>query len=290
MIHELNLTDPTWDSAAAGRCDLSVQIASGSISCCLLDNLSNKFISLFHTNFDDDVYCQQEHINKLADIFRNDPGFTGSFRKTRIIYVTSFSTLIPEPLFEEDKAVRYFHFNHEPEEDNEILFNRLRYTEAYLVFRIPDLLRTTIENQFPGAGIFHQAGVFAENLLLSASAEKFNGEALSVHVNVNSDHFDIAVTNHSSLRLLNNFRFRNENDFCYFILYVYDQLKLDPEKVPAVFSGLIGEDSSSLLLLGKYIKNLSFARPGNFFSYYPDIEIAASHHFLQLFNINRCEL
>ena len=60
-----------------------------------------------------------------------------------------------------------------------------------------------------------------------------------MNVNANNKFIDILVTKSKDLHLYNTFNCESSNDLLYFILYVYEQLKLNPEEIELTIDGQV---------------------------------------------------
>jgi len=110
-------------------------------------------------------------------------------------------------------------------------------------------------NQFPELRFYHQASTFIDNTLRKAKEVKN-----LVGIMVNNDFFDLVVCESGKLFPYNNFQYKNDHDFVYHILNVYQQLKIKPSEVGIFLSGDIDENDNRFKLLLKFIKEINFVR------------------------------
>jgi hypothetical protein len=101
---------------------------------------------------------------------------------------------------------------------------------------------------------------------------------------VRTDSFNMMIFEKKQLVYSNAFHFRAPEDFIYFVIFVMEQLNLNPEEVPVTLLGSITKKSQIFDLLCKYIRNVEFAQrnesPG--FSYvFNDVP---GHSFYTLLN------
>jgi hypothetical protein len=98
---------------------------------------------------------------------------------------------------------------------------------------------------------------------------------------------DIIVTENKKLILLNTFTWQTNEDILYYVMFVSEQLELNPEKFPMIVSGDIDDSSSIYQLLYRYVRNVTF----------PDKHLTLEmldddfpfHHFALLYNLALCE-
>jgi len=222
-----------------------------------------------------------------AEEFLNDNKTVSlNYQSVSVMYQTQKSTLLPSSMFELEKLKDIFTFNHTLGDSEELNYNKLSGVEAYNIFSLPSDLSNMLVNTFSSFKIFHQATPLINNALIRQSN---NGTAPQVHISVYRDFIDIVVTKKGKLQFHNSFKYSNLNDFLYFTLYVYEQLKLDPETVPIKVTGPIDSRSELYFSLKRYIKAVSFLEfyePKRISTIFSD---TPSQYFLNLFNLFRCE-
>ena len=92
---------------------------------------------------------------------------------------------------------------------------------------------------------------------MSSSEEK------KVYVNVSSKSFDVVVIQNKKLQFSNSFEFETKEDFIYYILFTFEQLNLDVEKVKLYFTGDIELESEIYNSTYQYIRNVFFLESNN---------------------------
>ncbi|HHD82664.1 MAG TPA: DUF3822 family protein, partial [Bacteroidetes bacterium] len=223
--------------------------------------------------------------DQLRNIFKKDEFLTRKYKSSSYFYITDKSTLVPSPLFNKDKIKEYLMFNHPLEEHNKIFYNQIKNAGTYTVYSIPVNICEILDKQFPGIKNYHQSVPFIEQILLKNQPGEFD---FSAFINVTPGIFDIAVSQSKKLILYNQFRFRNENDFIYFVLNIFEQLKLNPKKTLLLLSGEITKTSKYYESLKKYIKSIRFEKRDNQFTYSYTFNQIAEHTFIPLQNLYSC--
>ena len=61
----------------------------------------------------------------------------------------------------------------------------------------------------------------------------------------------------NKLVFYNRFDFNTKEDLIYYLLFIIDQLKLNPEETPVVITGDISKDDDNYMIIYKYIRNVS---------------------------------
>ena len=284
-MHEIILFDETLDINLTQSYHISIQADLDGFSFCILDVENHKYLGLRH------IQRKQERTGsniteQISTFIRNDELLNQNYKSAGFLYSSSKSTLVPYPLFSKDNLKSYFSFNHSLNPDDIILYNKLKNTDAYNIFTIPEELLSVISESFPNIRFYHQATPFIESIL---SRSIFSGKENKAFVNVKKNSFEIAVIQSNNLELYNSFFYKNDRDFIFFIMYIYDKLKLSPEQTPITLSGNIDTRSDLYQILKKFIKSVTFEKYNEYFAYSYPFNNILPHAFNSLLNLYLCE-
>ena len=75
----------------------------------------------------------------------------------------------------------------------------------------------------------------------------------------------------------------------YYLIFVVEQLKLNPENIELIITGELDKHSSLSDLLHKYIRNISFAGHNKDFRYSFVFDQLPGHYYYNLLNAAMCE-
>jgi Protein of unknown function (DUF3822) len=277
----LELFDETLDINSTENYELSFQISTDGLSFCLLDSIRNKFVMMRSFGAEDNKYFNAD---KISELLHADDFLTRRYKKVNCIIPSPKFTLVPAPLYDPGKKDEYFSFNHNLEEGNIVLVNKVIDPDAFLVFSASKSIYDLINGSYPGVHPYHHIKL----LLDHTSSGRKSGNGNYIHVHVERDFFNLIVFNDNILKFCNSFTYRNISDILYYVLNVFRNLNIKQEET-IYFSGLTEkyDDLSSSFSL--YVRNIKFAEPsGNFtFSYvFNDLEL---HRFINLFTAVNCE-
>ena len=181
----------------------------------------------------------------------------------------------------------YFAFNQDILESEEILFSKIQRADAWSLYPVPSMVVRFFREQFPALHIFHQSVPFI-NSLLQIQRNGSSGNQIFVHLYGNL--FDIVVIHGKSLKLYNSFSYKHVNDLLYFVLYIFDQLKLPPKGTPVTLSGKITRQSSFYENLKRYVKKPVFQKLDTAFTYSYTFGKLPEHAYVNLLNLYPCVL
>lgn len=277
--------DKSFRESQTRNYSLSIQLNVNELVFSIYNIEKNKFIALEAYRFSDN-----DEINQIPSfmgkILNNRPAFAFPYNSVYVIYQNTFSTLIPLPLFEEDKKNLYLGFNQPFQEDSRIVFDTLKNNDAVNVYYMPNMVAGKIRDFWPNANILH----FSTALIESVSVNyKNKASKNNIMVNVRDNCFDILYFVENKLKFYNTFDFRTKEDFIYFLLITIDQLGLNPESVELLLSGEIDSSDENYSMIREYIKNYKFIDRNNNFGYSYVLDEIMFHNYYTLFNSLQCE-
>ena len=281
----ISLFDESFNKEATYRYKLSVQLLHDGFIYCILDIDQNKYIALESYSFpllsNNDQLCNEyEKIISGLDFLKND------FKQVKIIYSDSKVTLIPSPLFEEKEKNTYLNFTENISEGFEINFDKLSNLDAYNIYVVPGCIKNKLLEVFSKHRLYHYSSTLLENLLIRFKRQDIEKK---IFLNVQSSHFEIIVLEGKKLLFYNSFVYKTPEEFIYFILFVFEQLNLNPENVELTVLGELSKEGALYEILFKYIRNIKFISRNDSFKYSEAFQKIPAHYFYNLLNLNLCE-
>lgn len=282
-MQDFAFIDETLDINLTHTYTMSIQVSLSGLSFCILDPLREKYIAFSNKNIEGDLSCN-DFLNTIEENIQNDDLLNYNYKNVNILWLSVKNTLIPRNYFNKEKLKDYFEFNQKLDDLDEIHFNEFKYIDAYSIYIIPSLLTNVFIKQFKQIHFYNQQIPFIEHCLL-----RYHSESNLVFVNINDRFIDITITKDRKLLLYNNFAYKTEMDVIYFILYVFDQFKLNPETTEVILSGLIDKKSSMHSKLKSFISHLKFDKLPEEYTYSYTFNPIPQHSFINLFNLQLCE-
>jgi len=213
--------DETLDRNLTHTYHLSIQADLNGLSFCILDPVTNKYIVLFHYNFEEDLPLE-DILLKIEEIIQsNDLLNKKKYKSSKLIWLSNKSLIIPEPVFSKENLKTHFEFNHKLDDLDEIHYRRLQYIDVYCVYSIPNLIANLLTKYFPGIRFYNQQHIFLDAVLNKSLSEK-----IKIDVFVRNNYVDIAITEGHKLLLLNSYRTKGDADISYFVLMLFEQFNL----------------------------------------------------------------
>ena len=235
------------------RLHLSIEMSVEQVVYAIIDKQSNEYLVLEvypltnGINFQSAV-AEFSQIVDHSDILKN-------WKSSSSLAINhNYATIIPNPIFNEKKTSQYLTVNFELNADDYIYYDDLTNVKAKNVFSLSREVHTFFSQQFKGITFHHHSTSLIEPLFLQHK----NRSAPLVIVNVQKSDFQLIILENKSLRLYNSYHYQNEDEFVYFVLFVFEQLKLDASKNEVLLTGQVDENTVAYKKLATYVKHIEF--------------------------------
>ena len=230
---------------------LSIQVSLNGLSFSILDTVQNKILLTKTETFkhEQTPYLLQKALKEL--LFKHK--IVGrQFSEVSVVHQSNLFTLVPKDLFDENELANYIKFNAKITANDQICFDEIVNQNLVLVYVPFNNINSLVKEYFGNYTFTHNSVVFLQTLL----ASKYD---LTPHcfVQVAQTTMELMVVAERKLQLYNQFSFQTKEDFLYFILFVFEQLKLEPDTVQLNLFGSIDEKHELYTICKDYIKQVS---------------------------------
>ena len=231
---------------------LTIQVSLNGLSYVCFDTLTNKPTAL--QNITIDSFHKNIKIEELfAESFKKYTELQAGYDEIIILHNNNLSTFVPTALFDEEYLGSYLQFNTKVFETDFFAFDTLEKYEMNNVY-IPYVnMNNYFIDQF-GSFYYKHANTILVNKLLDLSK---NIEDRKMFVHVCEGHFEIVVIQNQKLQFFNSFEYNTPEDYIYYILFIAEQLQLNPEHFKLEILGIINEEDEYYKIAFKYIRNTS---------------------------------
>jgi hypothetical protein len=231
-MQDICFIDKTFDHEQSNLYHLSIQISLDGFSFAILDIPKGKYTVLKSTNF----FLKRPRLlfMNVRELISQEELLKLRYKSIEILYATENFTLVPQAFFHHVYADKYFGFNHEVEKGYVSERTLLTKAEAWCIFTVPENLKDYLTLIFPKATIRHNLYSLVEKTL---KENKNFPDRKQVHLNFFRTYFELIVLSGTKLMLCNQYNYSGDQDVIYYVLYVYDTLKLSPDLTELVFHG-----------------------------------------------------
>ncbi|MBN8702842.1 MAG: DUF3822 family protein [Bacteroidetes bacterium] len=278
-----SLLDTVGAVLSSPHCHVSMTLSLNDFVVAVLDVKQNTYLGLEQYSFQDaTAFSQLKDV--LSSILNQSTHLAKSYKSYSLACVHPKSTLVPAALFDATNKLNYFSINHQPEPNDEISNEKLRYLDCQNIYTIDSEIKKIFLKKFVGIRFIHHSSSLIDGVLFkykNATTSKFI-------VQVQSGQLDILVIQNKNLVFYNCFIYKSQEDFIYYILFVFDQLKLNPEEQEVELLGEINRKSNLYDLLFKYIRFIKFGTRIDSFKYHTNLDSLPAHFFYTIFNQYSC--
>ncbi len=259
---------------------LTIQHSLDGLSFVIFDTEEQKFICLKHYHFSE----KNIELNSLILELQEREGWKlDEFKYVKILIDNNLNTFIPKDYYQKELEKEYLsllNIKVESSVKSDILKN-----DIINIYPAPsdidNILRTNDKTT-----IAHTSSILIESLVKEFS-ERIQG--MRAFVNVKNNSYELTIINDSNLIFHNYFNFNTKEDFLYFILFTFEQLKIDNETIPLYFMGLIEEKSVLVELCSRYVRNIRFFNRNNNYNYINELDSIPYYYYYILYSSVSCE-
>ncbi|MDX5348376.1 MAG: DUF3822 family protein [Hymenobacteraceae bacterium] len=282
------LTDESFDVVHISDYNLYLSVSNRYLRVGVADIKRNKFLVLEDYELGP-LYSSLQVVEQLRLIVKDHPFLQyHDWNQIRFCIKNQEFTLIPDTLYDAAAQADYLRLHCELDEYHDHVYT---YHHAGIgavnIFAINIYLTDWLAELYQTRPIklLHQTSALIEGVLhLAGRAEQ---KQLFLHVEQN--YLSILVVRNGQLEFCNIFHFISPEDFIYYIIFVMQELKLNPEQDPLVVWGDLTHDSELFTILRKYVRFVKLGQKPNDISYSYKFDDLFGHRYFDLYSIHLCD-
>ena len=278
------VVDQSFDASITTSYFLSIRSSSGGLSFCVLDPVTNTYIAFANIPFID---TSKDNI-KTQEVLLKEELLQLPYKKVFFLYESPKATLVPSALYDSSKHNELFKLNHSiSEEPYELVAQKIKMADAWNICSIPQFMYHLVKTQFDSIEFYQQYSPFVESCLIASQLKK---QEVVMHIAVHDTFFDLLVIKDRKMVLCNSYAYANVNDFLYFVLFTFEQLKLEAENTNVMVHGLSDKQNPLYKKLKNYLRQAKMANPTPHFKFSNHMRIKEGNKLLfhNLFNLSIC--
>ena len=280
MNKQQSIIDENFSELKLADYHLSIQIGKDELAYRVLDKDRNEVIVLeSFTLQNNETFLQEEILSKLIN---QNKILQYKYQQVFIIFDATKATLVPVSLYEQANNADYLKLVSNLADDDLIFTDYVQSLDAMNIYSLPKKLHEVITKTFDNLVVKHCSTTLIETSILQFK----NQENEVIIANVHLNYFDVLVLKGKNLLLYNTFEFKTKEDFVYYVLFIYDQLKLNPEINELLLTGEVAENSPLHAFLYKYIRFVKFGKRNEHLKFSYGFSTLPENYFYNLLNIN----
>jgi len=275
----LSLVDELFAGNQTKNYRVAIQVGNAGLSAAVWDDVYNKIIALEQFRFQK-AFNPNVLLALANNCIKQSHILSYPYKKVTLAFVNAKSTLVPNALFDVNEKEALLKFNHTLDDTDTIVIDSLPNLDAKNIFALPKTVAQQFGDLYPNINIVHYSSPLIEQVLLAHK----HSDSTNVIVNVHADSFEVLAINAGKLIFYNTFKFQTPEDFIYYILFVLEQLKLNPETVNVELLGEIEKSVDTYKHIFKYVRNVKFGGRPDSFDYSFKIAALPKHNHFSLFS------
>jgi len=277
MIKEIiKITNKNVDFLNLQENHLSIQLSLDGFSFCIYNKILEK-IGVFGVYKFENCTSPYKHLEFLEKLYLQEPLLRNKYNSVSVVHSNNLVTQVPSAFLDRSNLSKYLEHTVKVLENDYITIDEIYNSDIVNVY-IPFININNFLLDTYGTFVYkHSSTVLIEKLLNFYKHKEDD----FCFVNVASNKFEIVVLEKGKFILYNYFNFSTKEDFIYYILFIAEQLDLNPEEFNLVLLGDIEKDSELYTILFQYVRNINFYKP----TYFPsEIEPISTHSHFTLLN------
>ena len=259
--------------------ELSIQVNLNGLSFCILNRTSNTIEFLNTIQFHHKLN-PFDVLNRLKTELSANSVFSDEFDTVTVIHQNELSTLVPKTLYDENNKADYLKFNTKILKTDFIADEDIAVNDSVNLY-IPYININNYIFETFGEFIYKHSSTILIDTVLQKSSQN-NNAVMYLHVNISM--IEVAVVENGQLQLFNVFEYYSKEDFIYYVLFVFEQLKLDVETITVNLSGNIDINDELYDLLYTYVRHVEFEKLNFSYNFSENIDTDKLHHHYLILN------
>lgn len=282
------ITDESFDAEKLSSYALYLTYGKLQVRLAVLDLARNKFIYLedYEVNH---IFSPLQAAQVFREFFFAHPFlFKPDWKQIKVAVKNHSFTLIPATLFDPDAASDYLRLNCDIDLKQESIFSyHHQNLEAVNIFTADYTFLRVWEELVPQKKVLylHQTSGLISGL--DHYGERTDQFKLFVYIEKNNLY--LLIFKENKLQFCNLFQCQTPEDFLYYLIFVMQEHKLNPESDRVTVWGEISHDSVLFNLMRKYIRHVQFGSRPTGPSYSYKLADIFDHHYLDLYSLYFCD-
>lgn len=246
------------DSLLPNNKSLSIQLSSDGFSFCVYNSLSEQYEDLVQLSFTEKLLNPDKLLEKVKEIFETKELLHQNYSEINLIHHNDLNTFVPIAHFDEALLSDYLKHTVKTFDNDFISYDELNNIGVNNIY-IPFVnINNYIFDSFGEFTYLHSSSIFLQNVL-----KKFDVKKKTIFLNVYNQDYHLFVIENNQLVLFNHFSFVTKEDFVYYILFVAEQLKMNPNEFELHLFGNVHKEDENYKLLYNYVRNVAIYASNN---------------------------
>lgn len=228
---------------------LFIQVSLQQFSYCIKNQVSNEILHLKSFRLDPYKTVEQQ----LDVFFDKEEALHSGFQDVLVLHDNNMNTFVPTDLFDETALGSYLQYNTKVFPTDYFDHDSVGASKMENIYVPYVIFNNYLLDQFGSFDFQH----IHTNLVQHLIHKSVGNNTIEFFVHIGDYHFEIVLLKNKQLQFFNTYDYQKPDDFIYYILFVFEQLKLDPNEQLIQLVGQISKESSLYEIAYKFIKNVA---------------------------------
>ncbi|GHA60019.1 DUF3822 family protein [Pontibacter akesuensis] len=280
--------DEAFALSQAAQCHLYLSLSQKAIRFAVVDTARNKFVVLEDYELIT-VFTPLQVAEQLRLIAQENALLqVQNWKLVRVAVSNQQFTLVPETLYDPVHQFDYLrlHADLNPLQ-HEVYTYRHSGLEAINIFAVESGVRLALQGVFENQPLqlVHQTSALIRSILHVVPRNNLR----SMYAFVERSYLTLLVVGPAGLEFCNVFHYTSPEDFIYYILFVMEEQKMNPEQETITLWGDITHDSSLFNILQKYVRQIKLGKKPEDVEYSYKFHDMFDHRYFELYSLHLCE-
>lgn len=282
------IQDEAFDLSQASNCNLYLSLGHKSVRAAVVDLNRNKFVVLEDFELLT-VFTPVQVAEQLQLIAADNPLFqVKNWKNIRVSVSNTQFTLVPETLYDEAHKEDYLRLHSQVNPQHDVVLSHNHSgLEAVNIFSVDVAIHDAVKEVFPEQSV--QLVHLTSSLIRSILHQVGRNESRQICAFVERNYVTVLIVSQSGLEFCNTFHYLSPEDFIYYIIFVMQEQKLNPEQESITVWGDITHDSTLFSTLQKYIRQVKFGKKPSDLEYSYKFHDLFEHRYFELYSLHLCE-
>lgn len=230
---------------------LYIQVSLQNFSYCVKNQVNNQVV--FFKSFPLDPYKTIEQ--QLDVFFDKEENLQAGFNDVLVLHDNNLNTFVPTTLFDENALGSYLQYNTKVFPTDYFDFDSIPQIQAENIYVPYVAFNNYFLDVFGSFNFQHINTSLVQHFL----AKAVNNDSVEFFVHVAQNHFELVLIKNKKLILFNSYEYQTKEDFIYYILFVFEQLQLNPQTQLIKLYGNITTESDLYQIAYQFVRNVEVA-------------------------------
>ncbi|MEM9340263.1 MAG: DUF3822 family protein [Bacteroidota bacterium] len=267
---------------------LTLQVGVRDFQACVTDTQDNQVMGLEDYQLMG-IKTANSRLRLIKQILDNHEYLTAGFWKdVKLCLKTHKFSLVPSNMFVPESATDYLSVNSDIRPTHEgVTYYRQISAEIANIFATELKLTKWISSIYrkKSVHIVHQGSALIEGIMKHDD----HSHERNMYCYIDRGIIHIIVAQNQKLQFYNQYAARQKDDFLKYIMLVMKEMKMDPKTSSVILWGFIKQNSEEMVVLKKYIRNISFGAKPSFLKFGYKFDEVEDHRYFDAMSAYLCD-